>query len=170
LNVTLPPLQTITAETPGTSASLKQGWAYMDRAIGDVIGGIAVFRQRTSGRPDMEAVVPLVSQFDARFVLLYDNANGFATAFALANPREFAVNVTMQVRDEDGTLLSTLSKRFAPYEHMATNLLEYVPGTRGKRGLVEFTCDNDFGVAVLGLRFNPTGAFTSFHVLSNIDW
>lgn len=44
------------------------------------------------------------------------------------------------------------------------------PSTAGRREAIEFNVPNGFGVGALGLRFNPGGAFTSFHVLSNIDW
>jgi hypothetical protein len=43
------------------------------------------------------------------------------------------------------------------------------PETAGKKGSIEFRV-NGWGAGVLGLRFHPSGAFTSFHVISNAMW
>ena len=169
VDITLPVNNTITVQTPGTSASLKQGWVYIERGIDDIVSGLAVFRQRVSGRPDFEAVVPIVSEFDDRFVLLYDNTNGFTTAVAIANPSVAAVRIPITVRDEDGNVLETRTTSLDGLAHIAGSIPDTWPVTRGRRGSIEFRTNN-LGVGVLGLRFNPSGAFTSFHVLSNIDW
>jgi len=73
-------------ETGGDDPILSQGWALLVKDnSSDPIGGMAVFRQRRPGHPDAEAVVPVVSQFDGHFVLIYDNTAGFITGMAIAN-------------------------------------------------------------------------------------
>lgn len=168
--ITLPVNETITIQTPGTKSGLSQGFAYIERDdVLDVLGGICIFRQRVSGRPDLEAVVPIVSEFDTRFVLLYDNTGGFATSMAIANPSFDTIKVTATIRDEDANVLGTGQLSLGAFMHEAFALSTRWPATAGRRGVIEFR-STGWGASVLGLRFNPGGAFTSFHVLSNPDW
>jgi hypothetical protein len=55
------------------------------------------------------------------------------------------------------------------FNHLAGSVSTLWPETAGKQGSIEFSTTG-FGTSVLGLRFNPSGAFTSFHALSNINW
>lgn len=170
IRVTLPVTETISFATQGTKSDLSQGFAYIDRgAPGDVLGGIAIFRQRVPDRPDFEAVVPFVSEFDKRFVLLYDNSANFVTAMAIANPSLDTINVDATIRDEDANVLTTGRITLGPFQHTAFTLPGRWSTTAGRRGVIEFR-STGWGASVLGLRFNPGGAFTSFHVLSNFDW
>ena len=103
IDITLPVMNTITIQTPGTTASLKQGYAYIERDAADAgLGGFAVFRQSIPGKPDSEAVVPIVNEFDDRFVLLFDNTNGFSTGVAIANSDSQTEAIPITIRDEDG--------------------------------------------------------------------
>src|SRR5436190_14919665 len=62
-SITLPPAASIQFETAGTGSKLASGWAYMlQDDYNDSIGGMTVFRQSVPGRPDFEAVVPIVNQ------------------------------------------------------------------------------------------------------------
>jgi hypothetical protein len=76
VSVTLDTAGSTEFETTGFGSSLQQGWALLSQATNDTVGGMAIFRQRVSGRPDQEATVPIVSQFDSHFVLLFDNTVG----------------------------------------------------------------------------------------------
>ena len=170
VEITLPSFETITFETPGTKADLSQGYAYIEREnAGDVLGGLSVFRQRVSGRPDFEAVVPFVSEFDKRFMLLYDNTRDFVTSLAIANPSLDTITVDATIRDEDANILGTGSLTLGPLRHEAFAIPQRWAVTAGRRGIIEFR-SSGWGASVLGLRFNPGGAFTSFHVLSNAAW
>ncbi|MCC6342568.1 MAG: hypothetical protein IT166_10230 [Bryobacterales bacterium] len=85
MNITLGTAGSVTFETTGTSAALSQGWALLSQSTNDTVGGLAVFCQSVPGRPDFEAVVPIVNQFDNHFVLLFDNT-AFTTATAKGGP------------------------------------------------------------------------------------
>src|SRR4051812_11691135 len=76
------PFGSATIQTRGLDAALSQGWAELTNA--KRIGGVAVFRQRIEGRPDVEAAVPIVPSV-RRFVLPFDDTRGFVTAIALAS-------------------------------------------------------------------------------------
>lgn len=161
--------QSETVETVGASTKLSQGWAYIvTENIADAVGGLAVFKQMVPGIPDFEAVVPVVNEFDGHFVLMFDNTK-FVTAMAIANPRPIAVIVPLNIRNEGGAIIESTTMTLAPYEHRAFVIPDEYKITAGRRGKIEFLAPG-FGVAALGLRFNPSGAFTSFHVLSNFNW
>jgi hypothetical protein len=170
VDIVLGSAQSSTFETAGDAQFLAQGWATIRKDnSGDSIGGFAIFRQRVSGRQDSEAVVPIVSQFDSHFVLLYDNSAGYVTGMAIANPTSSSVVVPINIRNESGQVIDRRTESLGPFEHTAFAISDFWPSTSGLRGSIEFITSG-FGVGVLGLRFNPGGAFTSFHVLSNIKW
>jgi hypothetical protein len=171
VEITLDPATTLTFTTSGTASGLSSGWAYIQKeGSRDAVSGMCVFRQRVAGRPDFEAVVPIVSEFDRRAVLLYDNTNAFVTAASFANPNNAVASITFNVRSENGAVLERKTMRLDAFSHTAATIAALFPSTAGRRGSIEFVSSGTEGIGVVGLRFNPTGAFTTFHVLSNIDW
>ncbi|HUQ96009.1 MAG TPA: hypothetical protein VM120_30305 [Bryobacteraceae bacterium] len=166
LNVTLDAAGSVTFETAGTAARLTQGWALLSQTTNDTVGGMAIFRQSVAGR-EQEAVVPIVSQYNNHFVLLFDNTN-FTTAIALANPTENDVVIPVNIRNQAGQVIDQRTVRLGSYSHTAFTLPDTWGSTSGRRGAIEFLTSG-FGVAALGLRFSGS-AFTSFHVLENLNW
>jgi len=154
-------------ETSGSSDNLRQGWALLSQTTSDSVGGMAVFRQSVAGRADQEAVVPIVSQFDSHFVLLFDNT-AFTTAIALANPTTSRVVIPVSIRNQAGQIIDQRTIGLDAYSHTAFTLPDTWLTTAGRRGAIEFQTSG-FGVAALGLRFSGS-AFTSFHVLENFNW
>lgn len=170
ISVTLAGGASATVETLGTATTLGQGWAYLYCADQRLeVGSLTVFRQRVAGRPDLEAAIPTVSEYDGRFVLVYDNTQGYTTAMAMANPDTSGITVLATVRDENGTVIFRDSISVPRLGKVIVTLPDRWPSTANKRGSVEFQ-SSGWGASAMGLRFNPTGAFTSFHVLSNISW
>jgi hypothetical protein len=171
IQVTLDPSTTLTFSTTGSGSGVSSGWAYIQKEDGhDAVSGMCVFRQRVAGRPDFEAVVPIVSEFDRRAVLLFDNMNSFVTAASFANPNPTPANITFVVRSENASVLERRTMILDAFSHSAGSIAVMFPSTAGRRGSIEFVTSGTIGIGAVGLRFNPTGAFTSFHVLSNIDW
>lgn len=167
VNVTLDTAGSIEFETAGVANNLKQGWALLSQTTSDAVGGMAVFKQHVFGRPDQEAVVPVVSQFDSHFVLLFDNT-AFITGIAISNPTPNSVIIPVTIRNQSGIIIDQQTISLGPYGHTAFSLPDTWFSTAGRRGAVEFQTSG-FGVAALGLRFNGS-AFTSFNVLENINW
>src|ERR1700674_1270940 len=167
VNVTLDTAGSTEFETTGFADFLSQGWALLSQTTTDTIGGMAVFRQRVSGRQDQEAVVPIVTQFDSHFVLLFDNT-AFTTGIAIANPTLNFVDIPVNIRNQSGQIIDQRIVSLGPYSHTAFSLPDTWFSTAGRRGAIEFQTSG-FGVAALGLRFNGF-AFTSFNVLENINW
>ena len=167
LNVSLQTAGSIELESSGSAPDLTQGWALLSQTTNDSVGGMAVFRQSVPGRPDQEAVVPIVSQFDDHFVLLFDNT-AFSTGIAVANPTTSSVVIPVTIRNQAGQIIDQHSISLGSYSHTAFSLADTWGSTAGRRGAIEFQTSG-FGVGALGLRFSGS-AFTSFHVLENINW
>jgi len=167
MSVTLNTAGSTEFETSGVASNLKQGWALISQTTNDTVGGMAVFKQHVFGRPDQEAVVPIVSQFDSHFVLLFDNT-AFITGIAISNPTLDFVEIPVTIRNQSGAVIDARTISLGAYGHTAFSLPDTWGSTAGRRGAIEFQTSG-FGVAALGLRFNGS-AFTSFNVLENINW
>lgn len=168
IEFSLPPNTTIDIETEGSAAALSQGWAIVVPDDYESFGGFAVFRQRSPGRPDSEAIVPLSSVFVQRMILMYDNTGGFVTSMALVNPDISAVFVNATIRDTEGNVLGRETDIYEALQHTAFALPSKWPSTAGKKGSIELMSTG--GISALGLRFSPNGPFTSFHTLTNSRW
>jgi len=178
LFASLPPNWSVTIDTTGGSPVLQEGWAVVttyDRSadqpgaavISARIAGLATFRQRVAGRPDFEAVVPFSPANETRLVMPFDNRAGFSTGIAWLNPDPSnAAPVQVTILRPDATLLGTEAFNIGPGAKLVFSMPARYPQAAGQQGriLVE-TTGRLF--SALGLRFNPGGAFTSFHALSS---
>jgi hypothetical protein len=167
LTISLETAGSIEFETTGVAPGLSQGWALLSQSTSDSVGGMAIFRQSIFGRPDQEAVVPIVNQYDNHFVLLFDNT-AFTTGIALVNPTIDTVVIPVNIRNQAGQIIDQRTIRLGSYSHTAFTMPDTWASTEGRRGAIEFLTSG-FGVGALGLRFNGP-AFTSFHVLENFKW
>ncbi len=98
-------------------------------------------------------------------MLPFDNTQGFATAVALVNPNTTqAATISVTLRDETGAQISTETLNVAPHAHEAFFLPDRFRSVRNRRGVGEFSSTR-VPVSAMGLRFNDSGAFTSFPTL-----
>lgn len=154
---------TLTFETEEGDLTTQQGWMLLDIPAGARLTGLAVFRRRVPGRPESEAVVPLCKAMNMRTVVAYDNLQGFNTGVAVVNPsRTTTANIAVIVRDQEGNRLFVGRFTLPPLNHTAFVAAEEFTQSKERRGILEFIADTG-EVAALGLRFNPSGTFTSFH-------
>ncbi len=162
--VTLAPGASTIIEAPNNSPNLQQGFVLA--ALPIFVTGYGVFRQSVTGIADQEAVVPLASQGAGNVLMLYDETNGLATAFALVNGSTVVNNVTMTVTDSNGNVVGTaVIPPMQPLTKIENVLSAYVPKVTGTRGTVRFVATA--GAAnVIGIRFDNT-AFSSIPALSN---
>jgi hypothetical protein len=165
VSVVIPPngLQVIETEAD----ELRVGWAQLEASAN--VTGSAVFRQRVSPGKDAEAVVPLASprQNTASYVLPYDNTTGFVTGVALVNQSlTSAANLVVVLRDDLGHQLSVGMLSLPAAGHTSFVAPIQFPSLGGMRGTLEFQNPVDSGIAVLGLRFNQYGSFTSIPVMT----
>jgi hypothetical protein len=146
---------TLFLHTPGTAATLTQGWGQIDAATG--VAGYAIFTQRVPGTPAQDGTAPAVSA-SSRILVPFDNTSGLVSAFAVANPTSGAETVLANVRTSDGTFSGTAAT--LPAKGQTTFLLKDVFGsTAGKSGLAEFYVASG-SIAIIALRANGT-AFTT---------
>lgn len=143
------------------SSEMMAGWAKVQAPAGIV--GAATFRYRSAEGQEMEAIVPMETRTPYSFVLPYDHTAGFATGVAVANGSETSdANVAITIRDATGKELLPVDTIVLPSRgHAYFALTSRYPGLAGARGSLEFRDRNGGNVAVLGLRFHPTGSFTS---------
>ena len=156
-------------QTAGADA-LQQGWAVLipNSSGASRLSGFAVFRQSLSVGSS-EAVVPFMDPTQSRYVLLYDNANGYVTGAALANPSStLTLSITATVRDQTGQMVgSPVVFILPPLGRTTFALPDRLPGTAGQRGSIFLS--GNAGIAGLGLRFSPQGTFTSFPLVTSPD-
>ena len=173
----LPPNWSVEVRTTGTAANLAEGWALLttyDRsaddmaavATNDKIGGNAIFRQRIAGRPDFEAVVPISPINETKLVLPFDNRENYSTGIAVLNPdptNSAVVQVTAY--STDGLIVRQDSFSLPPGNKLVFSMPDRYAEARGRNGRLNISTTGT-SLSVLGLRFNPGGAFTSTHALS----
>ena len=153
-----PGAELVIASTGPSSQSPQVGWAEL-LTTGNV-SGFAVFMQAV-GSSLQEAVVPLESRTPGGFVLSFDNTTNHATGVALANIATQSASVGIVIRDDDGTVLLTGSITLPAQGHSSFDLATNYPISSQHSGTVEFDTPPNGQFSVLGLRFNPTGAFSS---------
>jgi len=167
---TIPFRGTVTLQTAGTSAPLKEGWGFV--ASSQLIGGMAVFSFHRSGLPDFESVVPFTSYLDLLQVLAFDHRDGFQTGVAMANVLQSQITVRMQFVEENGVSLFSDTVNLPAGGHTSFLLSGRYPQLEGRRGTIQFTEESGLteGLAVTGLRFNPQGPFTTVFPMRGPNW
>jgi uncharacterized repeat protein (TIGR03803 family) len=146
-------------QTAGLNDPLATGWAEL-LSDGDV-SGFAVFTDNVTAQQQQQAVVPLQSLNSSAYELWFDNTKGFSTGVALANASIEPATMTLVIRDDTGTQITTQTIQLPAQGHTAFTLAATYPMTANRRGTVEFSEPADGQVSVLGLSFNPASAFTS---------
>jgi hypothetical protein len=159
LPLTLAPGGTVIVQTTGPPTQVTQtGWAQL--LTNGNIGGHAVFTQ-TGGNTTQEAVVPIETRNPDAFVLPFDNVGGYSTGVAVANTTPAQANIAVIIRDDTGSMLQLQTIALPALGQTSFDLATRFPGTTQKRGTVEFGTPVGGQITVLGLRFNPTGAFST---------
>ena len=151
---------------PVGGSQLQQGWVQLDQQdnFASDVFYFGVFRQSVPGRPDFEATVPPASFITRHSFVVFNNTNGFRAGIALLNANRFnTAPVTVRIRDENGNDILIDSFDLPPLNKTVFDLGVRYPSTEGRRGSIEFTTPPGGTVTALGLRFNPTGPFTSVH-------
>lgn len=153
------PLGLLVVETESPSATTAVGWARINYEA--AVTGYAVFRQRDASGRDMEGTAPVQGFGGARIIVPFDNTAGFRSAFALANMNASTVTVTAVVRNESGFQVDRESFALPGLGHAAFVSTDWFGATAGIRGTIEFSTGTGTSMAGIGLRFNPSGSFTS---------
>lgn len=159
--ITIPPGNSVTLRSSGMSPTVLSGWA---EVLSDqYVTGFAVFRRSLPGEPEQEAAVPVNVATPFRSILPFDNTGGFTTSVAMANlSANVAAQVNLTFRDAQGQrILEAVLPELPTQGHKAYRLIDLFPALDGKIGSMEISVING-EISTLGLRFAPTGAYTSF--------
>jgi hypothetical protein len=143
--------------TPGTAATLTQGWGLVNADAGIV--AYVVFTNRVPGRQDQDATAPAVAASND-VLLPYDDSNGFATAVAVVNPSTAPLTISVGFRTTTGGVYQSALPAVPPLGHMTFALAQTFPVIAGHEGLAEFyNATSNF--TLISLRFNPTNSSTA---------
>jgi hypothetical protein len=157
--LTIAPGATVIFQTTGPPTQVTQtGWAQL--LTNGNIGGHAVYTQ-TVGSSVQEAVVPVETRNPDAFVLPFDNVGGFNSGVAVANTTAAQANIAVIIRDDTGAMLQVQTLTLPALGQISFDMATRFPTATGKRGTVEFGTPVGGQITVLGLRFNPTGAFST---------
>jgi hypothetical protein len=156
-------LTVVETEAPQNATPLV-GWARVQAPAGIV--GSAVLRQRTTTGQEQDALVPLETRVSPAFIMPFDNTAGFITGVAFSNSADTGpADITVTARDVMGRQILTDSINLPVRGHGYFSLPERYASLAGLRGSLEFRDQNGNNIAVVGLLFNPSGAFTSIPVV-----
>jgi hypothetical protein len=156
----LPPrgILLIESEAPAASPPLV-GWARVLDPRG--IAGFAIFRQRDASGLDSEGTSPMETGRTANLLMPFDNTGGFVTGAALVNLTSQPVVVNATLRDDTGAQIDLQAVSLPALGHASFVVRDRFPSTTGRRGVIDFQNVGGGAVAGLGLRFSPSGSFTS---------
>jgi len=154
----------VETQAPDVAETLV-GWTELQSS--DNVIGFAVLRSRVGPDRDAEAMLVLEQRRGLAYLLPYDDAGGFRTGIAIANQSpDSPADLTLLLRDEAGGTISTESLALPPRGHASFVASERFPVLLGRRGTIEVRNGSGEPFSVLGLRFNPSGSFTSVPVIS----
>jgi hypothetical protein len=158
---TIPAGGSATIRTAGTGSYL--GWAQLVNTPASV-GGSVIYSQKTQLSTIQEGTATVVSTGSQHFFLPFDNTLGAATSMALTNPGGSPANVTVTLRYSDGTTETPAFPSLPSGHHQSFTTAGQFPNATNRSGVAEFQSSSPLYVVVF--RFNPTGAFTAFGIVS----
>ena len=98
------------------------------------------------------------------FPSFYDDTNGSKTAIALANQSATVATITVAVLERGGSRLASSQMTLPALGHSSFFITEQFSQAANRIGVIEF--QNPSGnVTGVGLRFYPSGAFTSLPII-----
>jgi hypothetical protein len=159
----LPPNGVGILQTLGALPNVATGWLSLSSTVG-AFGASAVFQQVSSSGIS-EAASPMASSQSMDAIITFDNRNGFDSGIAIANSATVTNALTLTLRDYTGTVIASDALTLGSGSHTSLDLLTRYPGTQGTFGTLEIQAPT-VGFVSLGLRFDPSGAFTSLLPIS----
>jgi len=161
LNIAPNGLLVLETENPNSSTAVV-GWA--DVQASAALTGYSIFRLRSSaGATDSEGTGPLDVQSTSSLIIPFDNTNGFTTGLALANQNTAAATITITVLDDNGLQLASRPIALGGQAHVSYFVGDTFSQSVNRRGILQVR--NALGITAVGLRFNPSGSFTSIPII-----
>jgi len=126
------------------------------------INGFEIFRWTTFGQ---EASVPMETRTPNSFILVFDDTHGLSTGVAVENVADSPADITVNLRDDTGSLFQTSSINLPARGHTSFLLPTTFPGAANLRGMVEFVVPAGGQLSVIGLRATADGTLTTIPAL-----
>ncbi len=165
LDQTIAPSATLVIDSTGPDSRPTQVGSAQLSAAG-AVGGFVRFRYAPT---DQEAAAPLETRNASSYVLAFDNTNGTVTGVAIANLTAAQADIPVVIRDDSGTRIDSASLFLPANGHTAFVASGQFLSVAGRRGTIEFDTPEGCRISVLGLRFPPSGRFTTIPVATNND-
>ncbi len=128
------------------------------------ISGFGIFRWTQF---QQEASVPLETRNAASYILPIDDTNGNSTGLAITNLANQPANITINIRDDTGSLVQTTSLMLSANGHTSFMLPTQYAAAMNIRGTVEFVTPLGGRISVIGLRATSAGTLTTIPVLTD---
>ena len=136
---------------------LGVGWATVS-ANASILGTAMYTWLDGSGNIIAEAGVPMAIPLGKQAVFV-DTTQGFRTAVSIANPNTGDLEVHFELVSDTGQIVNSTIKTLPGFTHIALFTDELFPGMGPMVGRLQYYCTNP--MVSVGLRFSPTGVFTS---------
>jgi len=183
-DLTLAPGASVIVHTPDRASTLTQGFGELVASPG--VQAFVVFTLYVAGRQDQDGTAP--AAYPGSDILApFDNspgsstgAPGFSTGIAVVNASDGAEVLNVKIVLASGDTITSTLPSIPAHGHVAFSLATQFPELAGQQGTLELTSQVQLDSApkgqarprviapptfsVIGLRFNPTGAFTSLPV------
>ena len=160
-NMQLAPGATVFLQTPGTAANLTQGFAELIASPG--VLGYAIFTLKLAGGVNQDATALGVAPASEVLVPFYNTSTGFATSIAVVNASNSAETISATLLLASGDIVGGSPLNIPANGHAAFELPTQFPQSAGQTGTLLLSCSSGT-FSVIGLRSNPTRAFTSIPV------
>lgn len=157
---------TVILQTLGTAPSLTTGG--LDMTANGAMTGFAVLRQKSDGRADFEATVPMEprSFYDSGTVA-FDHRGGGATGIALTNlSPTVSAEVRVQGLDLGGSILFSQTLTLEARNSLSFDAAIRYPELRNRVGIIRLYSPGGM-LGGMAFRFNPTGPFTTTPFFTN---
>ena len=137
------------------------GWA--DVQARGAVTGYAIFRFNSPAGALSEGTVPLDTAESLSMALPYDNTRGFQTGLALVNQSSTDSIFIATLYNDAGSELASFRGGLSALGHGSFFVHEMFPASSNRRGIIRLQSEGAF--TALGLRFNPSGSFTSVPIV-----
>src|SRR5262249_45309793 len=146
-----------------TSASGPLGVGWADVLANGALSGYLTFGVTSSGVPPSEGTVPLDARLSTSLILPYDNTGGAQTALAVANQTATPQTITVTLFDQSGAQLTSSPMTLPALGHVSFFVANRFSQVANQLGIIQFQSGG--AVTGVGLRFSPSGSFTSIPII-----
>jgi len=178
-DISLAPGASAIFHTPNRTSALSEGFGELVASPG--VQAYVIFTLYVPGRQNQDGTAP--AALPASDILIpFDNSPGFTSSIAVVNTSDAPETLTAKIALASGDTITSSLPSVPAHGHVAFALASQFPELAGQQGTLELSTtslviDAATGAkrprivapptfSVIGLRFNPTGAFTSLPVYS----